>query len=251
MPDLLPVIHYHSDSVALDNAEMVVAAGCRGLWLINMSGPSMHLHHAAEMMRTRWPGLWLGVNRLDMEADEAIALDSRLGLFDAVWADNPGLHSTDGDSALTERVNEHFAQARMANPAFRFYGSVAFKTQRPEPEPWEMARQAALWGWVAVTSGKATGVAPDIESVRQASAGAHAAPGGRLALASGISPTNVWQYLPYADDFLVATGISASFHRLDRVLLETLARTIHSPARHTTHAGQECTDGDGEPLVRP
>jgi hypothetical protein len=36
-----------------------------------------------------------------------------------------------------------------------------------------------------------------------------------LAVASGITPDNVCEYLPHADCFLVATGISQSFHDLD------------------------------------
>ena len=39
--------------------------------------------------------------------------------------------------------------------------------------------------------------------------------GAPLAIASGITPENVGDFLPYASAFLVATGISRNFHDLD------------------------------------
>jgi predicted TIM-barrel enzyme len=49
-----------------------------------------------------------------------------------------------------------------------------------------------------------------------------------LAIASGIAPENIRRYLPHADAFLVATGISRSFTELDPEKLETLMRHVNS-----------------------
>lgn len=49
----------------------------------------------------------------------------------------------------------------------------------------------------------------------------------RLAVASGVTPENVQDYLPYVDDFLVATGISKNFHTLDPEKARELAGIIH------------------------
>jgi predicted TIM-barrel enzyme len=49
-----------------------------------------------------------------------------------------------------------------------------------------------------------------------------------LAIASGITPENIRRYLPHADAFLVATGISRSFTELDPEKLKTLMRHVNS-----------------------
>lgn len=47
-----------------------------------------------------------------------------------------------------------------------------------------------------------------------------------LAIASGITATNVEQFTPYADAFLVATGVSSSFHELDEEKMKKLAEIL-------------------------
>ncbi len=93
MRRLTPVIHYLNVETTLENARLALDAGCPGVWLINMGGPSLAVDRAAEAIREQMPDLWLGVNRLDLRASEACAMESGRGLYDAVWADNPGIHS--------------------------------------------------------------------------------------------------------------------------------------------------------------
>lgn len=47
-----------------------------------------------------------------------------------------------------------------------------------------------------------------------------------LAIASGITPDNIKRYLPYADCYLVATGISKSFTELDEARLRALVGRV-------------------------
>ena len=76
---------------------------------------------------------------------------------------------------------------------------------------------------VICTSGPATGLAADIEKIQRL----YSARGEKtLALASGITPENVSEYLPCADHFLVATGISRSFYMLDPEKVKLLADKI-------------------------
>ena len=49
----------------------------------------------------------------------------------------------------------------------------------------------------------------------------------RLAIASGVTPDNIGDYLPYVDHFLVASGISQDFHTLDPAKVRALAEAIH------------------------
>jgi len=49
-----------------------------------------------------------------------------------------------------------------------------------------------------------------------------------LAVASGITPENVSRHLPFADCFLVATGISRSFIELDPSRARKLVERVRS-----------------------
>ena len=51
-----------------------------------------------------------------------------------------------------------------------------------------------------------------------------------LAIASGITPENVADYLDVADCFLVATGISRSFTELDPAKVRSLSEQVGAGA---------------------
>jgi len=79
---------------------------------------------------------------------------------------------------------------------------------------------------VVTTSGIATGVAADTEKVHKMKSSVGRTP---LCVASGINATNIYDYLPHVDCFIVATGVSDSFHELSvpkmRALVEILANS--------------------------
>jgi predicted TIM-barrel enzyme len=78
---------------------------------------------------------------------------------------------------------------------------------------------------VVTTSGPGTGHAAEVEKIRRMKQALADAP---LAIASGIAPENVGHYLPYADAFLVATGISRSFTELDATRVRLLVECVRS-----------------------
>ena len=49
-----------------------------------------------------------------------------------------------------------------------------------------------------------------------------------LAIASGITPANIADYLPVSDCYLVATGISKTFEELDITLTTQLICTVRA-----------------------
>ena len=49
-----------------------------------------------------------------------------------------------------------------------------------------------------------------------------------LAIASGITPANVKQFLPFVDCLFVATCISSSWDELDRVLVRDLMAWVRN-----------------------
>ena len=105
-----------------------------------------------------------------------------------------------------------------------YFGGVAFKGQERVRDVEKVAKMATEFMDVVTTSGSCTGVAASVEKV----ASMKEAIGDRpLALASGVTLENVVQYLPFVEYFLVATGISTSFHELDPEKVFNLAKEIH------------------------
>lgn len=120
------------------------------------------------------------------------------------------------------------ANALQQPKAPRFYGSVAFKYQAPEPDPAGAAVQALKLCMLPTTSGPGTGHAPDVEKARSMAAAVARGPlGGELAVASGMTPENVSAFLPYFTHFLVATGVSKDEHHFDEARLVQFIEKVH------------------------
>jgi predicted TIM-barrel enzyme len=98
------------------------------------------------------------------------------------------------------------------HPTHLVFAGVAFKHQRPEPNPELAARMADKFGFIASTSGSATGVAAEVDKIARLRTALGDAP---LAIASGVTPENVHEYAPHLSHILVATGVSESFHEFD------------------------------------
>lgn len=220
---LYPVLHYRDVATTERMVAEVAAAGCAGMWLINMEGPSRPVRRLRASLAQQFPDVWLGLNALDLEPAEALRAASEEG-FDGVWIDNPGLHTTHPAPAHVEALASEWATVHLARPTFRCWASVAFKTQRPEPDPVRQALAAAAHGWTPTTSGPATGAAPSVAHVATMRQGLP--PEVRLAVASGLSPENAPLFLQHVDDWFVATSIAATFHTFDPVRLRWLQQQM-------------------------
>lgn len=214
---VFPVIHLLNLDQALRNADVAACACADGVFVIDMTGRDQHCDDIAVEIKRRFPELKVGINRLSMGPLASFERSLMLGL-DMTWADRSGVTSL-GPSAEAAMIGRH---ARLAE--HEFFGSVAFKYQAEEIDPGRAARWARDLSMIATTSGPATGqVAPldKIEAMRES-----IGPSARLAIASGITPANVVDYLPFASDFLVATGISLDEHFLDPQLTRELVCAV-------------------------
>lgn len=240
-PVVFPVIHYLTAELALKNAEIAVDAGCEGVFLIHMDGANDLLAPVAKDIKSRWPGLKVGVNYLgwtplraatqnvsdglDMtwtdvqlthsQADswaEARAVKSFLKSVDMTWADVQQTRSQ-ADSWAEARAVKSFLTALPREKAHLFFSAVAFKYQKSEPDPATASWLALEHGFIPTTSGDATGKAADTEKlrlIRESLGETHP-----LAIASGVTPENAAEHAPYLTHILVATGVSESFHEFD------------------------------------
>ena len=168
----------------------------------------LQIHRAA---RKRFPDWWIGVNCLDLtpaQVFEAIPDD-----VSGIWVDNALI-----DERMDRQPDAEAVQSIRQTRGWPglYFGGVAFKYQRAVSDVARAARVAAGCMDVVTTSGPATGQ----PAHRQKIAAMKAAIGQKpLAIASGISPDNVVDYLDLADCFLVATAVSRRFSELDPTLV--------------------------------
>jgi predicted TIM-barrel enzyme len=215
---VLPVIHVESEEQALRNAEIARSAGADGLFLINHTGPCDELLAIHRRVRREIPDGWVGVNCLDLDPEDVFARvsDDVAG----VWADDACIDERRSDQPEAEAI----ARARRESGwGGLYFGGVAFKYRRPVQE---LARAAAIaTGYmdVVTTSGPGTGLAAERAKIVAMKEAVGDLP---LAIASGITPENVADYLVCADCFLVATGISRSFTELEPSKVRRLVERV-------------------------
>lgn len=220
--NLIAVIHHRDDETSLANAKKAHDAGFEGVALIHMDGIDELIDRAAVRIKRELPDLKVIANRLTTPPELVIQRDLALGL-DGSWVDNPGVYS-DTVEPVAQIYSDTFRAAKWRNEQYMFFGSVAFKTQRHEPD--NDAAATAAWraegfGWIVTTSGPATGVAPDIAKLR---AMRHRIPQGDLAVASGVTPENAADISLFVDWILVSTGISEDFYTFDLQKMQRLRK---------------------------
>ena len=110
-------------------------------------------------------------------------------------------------------------------PNCLYFGGVAFKYQREVRDLEAACRIAREHVDVVTTSGSGTGHVPPVEKISRMKRALGDWP---LAIASGITPENVKDYLPVADCFLVSTGIGKSFTELEPAKVLSLVREARS-----------------------
>lgn len=189
-----PVLHLGTKTENQRNIETAQAAGAYGVFLIDMNlvGWS-RIEKAAQQIPD---GLRYGINVLSVGNWSARLIATRLGA-DAYWTDHVESDRVD----LREK------------PAW--FGGVAHKGNAYvlDQNLQALARKASAQMAVPTTTGANTGYPPSAHRIELLRKGIpdHQ----RLAIASGVTPENISMYLEHATDFLVATGISTSFHRLN------------------------------------
>ncbi len=216
---VLPVIHVESKEQALRNAQIARENGCNGIFLINHRIPYVALLRKYFAVRDAFSDLWIGLNCLDLTPQEAFRTIASDGIA-GIWTDNAMIDEGSRFQSQAEKI-----QNIRISKGWRglYFGGVAFKYQPTVDNLEKAARIAARYTDVVTTSGPATGVPADPEKIRIMKEALGDFP---LAIASGITPDNVVDYMPFADCFLVATGISKNFTELDPLLIKKLVKKV-------------------------
>jgi predicted TIM-barrel enzyme len=213
---ILPVIHVDGLDQALRNTDRAISNGCDGVFLINHQDSAKWLLEVHQKVREQCPDIWIGVNLLDKQPWDAFKLlDEGVN---GLWVDQAFI-GEDGSQAIPKKIHKDRIRSGWKG---LYFGGVAFKYQQPVEDLAEVSRVAGEFMDVITTSGPGTGKAAEIEKIREMRS-ASSAP---LAIASGVTVENVGGYLPIADCFLVATGISESWTELDPVKVKQLVKKV-------------------------
>jgi hypothetical protein len=216
---VLPVIHLHDAKTAYEQAKLAFNVGADGIFLISHEGQDQLVIQLAAAWKKRHPNWQVGWNLLGMSPVDSLFFAQRMGI-DMVWTDTPGVNSR-GPSYIGEKIASLLRQWSV-----QFFGSVAFKYQAYEADPAGAAVHATMLGMLATTSGAGTGHAPDVEKARVMSEALRGR-GGQLAVASGMTPANVDDFLAHFTHYLVATGVSRDEHHFDEARLAQFIEKVH------------------------
>ena len=235
---VLPVIHVSSPDQACRNAEIAHHAGADGVFLINHSiraAELLDIHAVVSQSFSEW---WIGVNCLDLPAVDVIEQVS--DRVSGIWSDDAMILEMEQDQSDADEV---LAVIQESGWAGLYFGGVAFKYQRHVDDLRSAASIASRYMNVVTTSGPGTGKPAHVEKIQAMKAAIGDFP---LAIASGITPDNVQEYLPYSDCYLVATGVSKSFEELDPAKVSALVNVVRTWDKQ--HSKQQlCADDTGAP----
>lgn len=194
MSRIYTVIHAVDQAQVEQNLRIAIEANVDGVFLINHEVHVADLRTLLLLMRKQFPDTWIGVNYLGGVSQYLLPqlADKAHGL----WMD--GLPRT------------------KLNLGIPVLGGVGFKYQHTGLTLEQEVAKALPLVDVLVTSGPGTGEAADPRKVEYLKS---LAPNTPLGLASGLTPENVKNYLPWVDWLLVATGVSKDFTHLCPVKL--------------------------------
>ncbi len=211
----LAVVHVENSAQAVRNARLAQDEGADGIFLINHDSGHEELLNAYAQVVRDLPWLWVGLNCLDLGRSAVRAIPITTA---GLWVDNAGI--TETDVVPAKRFNDIRTGLGWEG---LYFGGVAFKYQEPVNDVAVVARAAVPYVDVITTSGDGTGHAPAVEKIKMMKAAIGSHP---LAIASGITPENVLEFAPYADCFLVATGVSDSHTELNPARVRALAKRL-------------------------
>eukprot|EP01083_Nonionella_stella_P172832 594331_1 len=235
-----------------------------GVWLIDHNfGNAMHLVNTIKQVRKKYPKLWIGANFLGFDRDTLVPflIQNELivhhhtnskgksqskseNILNGLWVDNGGIrikneHEKAKDN--TDDYNYNLAAFRALQFThykindFLYFGGIDFKYQGQVHKTSDIERYTkeirklgtfASAGFMDVvcTSGKGTGVSIDIDKIKAFRESTEHR--SFLAIASGVTPQNIIQYIGYTDFILIATGIASDFHTFDEQKMKQLRNAI-------------------------
>lgn len=210
--DIFAVIHSRNQLEAFHNADLAIKCGCNGVFFISHGDlTSKQIIELSKSYESEYAKI--GVNLLGERVENVV--DDIACYVDMLWSDYTptGIEK----EIFSKKRDEHLCY-------FDFYGGIAFKYQPQPDDLFKAAQEARGLVDILTTSGVGTGSAPDIAKLAVLAEGFEK----KIAVASGVTPDNAAEMLPYVNHFLVATGISKNFYTIDEDKCKALVDVIRS-----------------------
>ena len=224
---LLCVVHVSNLEQVLRNVGIAAECGADGVFLIdqNASGSTDELLTYYAAAQREFSNFWIGVNFLSCRVDPQRAIRFMPRQVDGLWLDDVR-YQEESPNPLSEVID--VAHAWRMQKTYRrtnalLFGGVAFKGCVKVSNPSAAACAVAPYVDVVTTSGPSTGQPPSVGKIQSMREAIGQKP---LVIASGMKCENIRSYIPYADGFLVATGISRTPTEFNRVLVERMVKLL-------------------------
>lgn len=201
---IIPVIHMINQNQVLTNVKTCLSCGIEKVFIINHQTTSEELIKCAKKVKETYPNLWVGINILDKNVEDAILYDFD---FNGLWCDQ---------------------SIKLEDYKFRkfkglLFTGLAFKYQ-PQPKDIESAcKESILTSDVSTTSGPGTGKAADINKILELRKHLGNHP---MAIASGVNTENIKLYKGIVDYLLVASSITSRSEIIDKEKLIELVELL-------------------------
>eukprot|EP01083_Nonionella_stella_P035594 97108_1 len=245
---VLPVIHVanpsHSGKSAMEGIEknitLILKYKFHGCFLINHGFRPTLLVPIIQAVRATYPNLWIGANFLGCIGDEFDFMHKHklLNVLDGLWIDDGGIYysyRSQDQSIVSQGGSNRLKKYKKYQWNGLYFGGIDFKYKKQiNKNDYKnvsdyIEKCKHLGQFVSLnrfmdcicTTGKGTGKAADVEKIKAFKDGCDTN-GSKLSIASGVTPQNVHNYLPFVDAILVATGISQDFHNFSEVKMKAM-----------------------------
>ncbi|OMQ23884.1 MULTISPECIES: hypothetical protein [Rhodococcus] len=219
--DIYPVIHVSDVARVREQVRIATRHDVSGVFLIDHDGDDRRLLDSVEAVRCDHPDLFLGVNVIHRDImDSLTVLAARFPTdipLNAIWTDNAGIDVASGIDPFPQLQQKRTETGWTGT----HFGGIAFKYQNPVPDadlP-ALGELAARYVDVPTTSGAGTGHPAPITKLEGLRAGLGDHP---LAVASGVSASNIQSICKNVDYALVSTGINNESDEIDESKLAEL-----------------------------
>lgn len=203
---VIPVIHYLSDEQVYTNIETCLSVGVNNVFLINHLTDYHDLLNVTKRVRKDFPDLWVGLNFLDLLPKDVLGMDLHIN---ALWFDKTLTLDDIKDKKFEGEIFSGF--------------NFKYQKQYHGDDLIEVSNLIKKTSTVACTSGSGTGISANVNRIKDLKDILGDFPMG---LASGVSEDNIESYLPYVDNFLVATSITGKGEIINGDLLKRLIEKI-------------------------
>jgi len=224
--EIIPVLHMSNKDNLNHNISIIKSLNIKKIFIINHDYQTLdEIKEEYNYIKSKIKNIWIGINCLtSCETKIFTELSNERFFPDAVWIDNSAIQNSYG-TKNRDKIYESYLEYKEKGFQGRYFGGFAFKYQKQPLNLEKATIEATDFIDIITTSGNGTGVKADIEKIKTIYKNVNNK--NDIAIASGITPDNIKDYIPFINYFLIATGISESFYRLSLEKTKQVINTLN------------------------